>query len=732
MRLDDSSLAIIKEASPPKAYRISLSGDTITIEGEFDANGVCDVLFYSSNVEDAFDFAIDYMDHVDGLYFVDDTLTVRTVAQKQGVPSVDELLTTILKQNRNFEHRKSQFEMANGIYKCLTDNKMGIFEAPTGTGKSLAYLVPAAVYAKRYGAKVVISTNTINLQRQLVEKDLPLVASFIDVDYRIALGRSNYMCKRKLDNLMERGDVLLFESEAHNELKEFKEHSTTGLKSDFFSKKRAISEEAWELVASNSLSCAHSRCPYYKSGCFYYKARAKLENTDLIVANHHLVLSDAITQHGRVLPQFDAIVFDEAHNLEKNATNYFTKTVSTVELKRILKMLHSTTKKGSSGLLAAAEKNKITAKAIAKVNELSDFLSSASLKEGEFIYPFETDEDLEGFASSLLKRLNDLHRSLEPFKEDTDIAATRERLKEITADLEEFLQAEPTDNVAWIKSTAGYVHFNITPLGVDTALKESLYERVSSAIFTSATISVNGDFTFFKRSVGIEKAIEYVAENAFDYASATKIVITEDAPPLTSNSYEDALEFYLMELAQVAASRSLGMLVLFTSYNMLNEIHRRIANRIKKLSLQCLKQGDMDNFETLQVFKSKPSVLLATSSFWEGIDVKGKNLSILVITRLPFEVPTTPVERSRYQHMKESGINAFMEYALPKAVLKFRQGFGRLIRDKTDRGVVVVTDSRIVKKSYGVLFLNSLPEAKREVVGGEKLKMAVDSFFSDD
>ncbi len=733
MHLSEESLKIIENSQPPRFFRITVKGDTIKIIDKEGEAVFGDILIYAQDITVAYDFVVDYRNTIESLFFMDaNTKEIVQIVQRENIPQIEDLYRKISELIKNFEHRPEQLKMAREIYRCLKEGKMGIFEAPTGTGKSIAYLMASVLFAKKYKKRVIISTNTINLQRQLIEKDLPVLSAVLDFRVELALGRGNYLCRRRLDNILNRGDVFLFETEGAGRLKSFAERTKTGLRSEFLSEKIKGGEEIWELVNSSSITCAHTRCPYYKSDCFYYRAKALISSADIIIANHHLVISDVVTNKGKVLPQYEAIVFDEAHNLEKNATNYFTKTVSTAQLKQLLSRIYTSRRKKEGGLIELIDNQKTKEEIKAKVEELKELINGLHEKAtiGEKTIEENDIENLKKELSPVMELLNGLALSLKPFKDNPDIAAQIRLLDENRELLEEFLREKDPYNVRWIKVTENYIHYNITPISIDSELKERIYSEAESVIFTSATIAVEGNFNFFKRSVGAEDAFEFIMKDNFDYKKSSLLVAVGDAPPPESDNYADFLAEYIKAVAPIIKKTNAGVLVLFTSYSMLNAAYNRAIKTLSKLGLNAMKQGEMDNFEMLKLLKEKRGFLFATSSFWEGIDVKGDALSVVFITRLPFEVPSTPVEKKRYQILNSEGRNAFLEYALPKAVLKFRQGFGRLIRDRNDRGVVVVSDPRIVTKSYGKMFMNSLPDMRKEVINGSQLAKLLDRFFN--
>ncbi len=735
MRIDNSSLAILNKSEIPSLFRVNISEETVTIEEKVEGNVYGNILVFSDSMEDAFDVGVQYRDVIDYLLFFEKERQDVVVLGEPEKPvlSIEEIFGRIQKIFKDFEERKEQIKLSKEIENCLEEGKFGIFEAPTGTGKSLAYLIPSILYAKKHSLKVVVSTNTINLQRQLMEKDLPVLKNIIDFDAKVALGRSNYLCKRKADSIFKKGNLFLFEDGSYEKLKSFVNSTKTGVKAELFTSANAIDEALWESVASTSLTCAHTKCPYYKNRCFYYKARASLESADLIVANHHIVLSDALVKEAGVLPDYDAIIFDEAHNLEKNATNYFTQTVSTVEISKLLDRLYMKKKRKETGLLSEVAEDKKKTECVNELKKVKEAIEEVleffgGLKEDEITVNAENFYEFKPPINILSDAVYNLSLKLKHWKDNVDISAVAQSLSDYSNALNLFFENESSD-IKWIKKTQTYVRFNITPLSISEALRENIYERAKSIIFTSATISVNGNFDFFKKTVGVDDANEFIAKNSFDYDSTSKLVITSDTPFPDSPEYANTLSKCIVSIAKGVKDVDAGALILFTSYRMLNETYELSCEKLENLGFVVLRQGDFDNFETLKEFKKNRSFLFATSSFWEGIDVKGDALSIVFITRLPFEVPNTPVESSRYEVMKRQGVNAFFEYSLPKAVLKFRQGFGRLIRDKNDRGVILVTDSRIIRKTYGKVFVDSLPKLKKEVVKTNEIKDSVCSFF---
>jgi ATP-dependent DNA helicase DinG len=462
MRLDKQSSCLLKSSIVPSLFQVAeMSDETVSIKPlrEDDISG--NILVYSDNLDYAFDIAFEHKDKIDYLLFLDSNKgNIEIIAKPQKkLPSIDDIFNTIQKNNL-FEKRDEQIELARQIESVYENSKIGICEAPTGTGKSLAYLVPSILYAKKHQKKVLVSTNTINLQKQLIEKDIPILKKILNFSVKIALGRNNYLCKRKLDSIFSKGNIFLFENDIHKKLKNFSKQTKTGLKGDFLDKENRESDKIWDSIASSSASCAHSKCPYYRNRCFYYKARAELESADLIVANHHIVLSDALLSDAKILPEYSTIVFDEAHNLEKNATNYFTKTAASNEISYLLDKLYTKKKTKESGFLASIDDNQKKLNISRLISNAKDALNNLAenikLPNAELIDVDKKNINIiKNGVKELIKSLEDIIINLKNLKalfseeEFIDISSIMQAIEEKIFILSEFIEIDEEENIRW-------------------------------------------------------------------------------------------------------------------------------------------------------------------------------------------------------------------------------------------------------------------------------------------
>ncbi|MBX3027597.1 DEAD/DEAH box helicase family protein [bacterium] len=698
-----------------------------------------------------------------------------------------------------FEERPQQLAMLRAVATAFNDDGILSVEAGTGTGKSLAYLVPAILWSRANQQRVVISTHTINLQEQLVHKDLPLLTQRAGLEARVALvkGRGNYLCKRKAAQA-EAQPTLLVEDELLGELRQVLAWATQtadGSLADLAVRPRP---EVWEQVVSENDNCLRARCPYYSS-CFFYSARRAAAAADILVANHHLLMADLAlraevgdyTQSG-VLPPSGRVIIDEAHHLEDVATSYFGAQASLAMIERACGRLQSRRQTGKGILPAlalaldavddAADEPIATGAAhwidgrlaaacpsvVAEATDCFDALCAAfdalPLRRGdERAAKLRITEAVRdtAFWRELVERTGRLARALDAFAGDfagvleridrlsehvapqirylaTELAAVGNRLRALAEALVDFTE-DARGHCAWIERRQranGAVSLSLhrAPIAVGAQLAAALFDPFATAVLTSATLTVNGRFDFLHQRVGIdrvrlpERVDTLRVASPFAFARQALLVVPADLPEPNAAGHDAASHDAMRHV--LAATRG-GTFLLFTSYAALNRAWFELANGLRAGGYLPLRQGELSRQMLLRRFAADPrAVLFATDSFWEGVDVRGDALRCVVIARLPFRVPSEPLEEARVEAIAERGGDPFAEHTVPQAAIKLQQGFGRLIRSRSDRGCVVILDSRIASKAYGQVFLASLPPARRVIGPTRQVLAEVEAFFA--
>ncbi len=738
-----------------------------------------------------------------GFYIVDNSLdSVYVVAEPvelhQRTPLDEEQLAghlapggTLSRLYPLYEERESQVAMLRLVCKSFNGDELCAAEAGTGVGKSLAYLLPAISWALRNKERVVVSTNTINLQQQLMDKDIPLVKRILGEDPKVVLvkGRRNYLCLHRLNETLD--ELSLFEEQDPEILaiREWARTTETGSRTDlsFFP-----SEESWSRVCSEADACLGLRCSH-REGCFVLKARREASSAQVLVANHHLLFSDlAFRLAGSgfddpaVLPPFRRVVFDEAHNIEKAATSFFSQSFSRFALQRFLGRLHRRVggtrgARGGGDALASGEagsgrgrvrghiaalsrllgRNALTGKAprlVDDIREEAQELDTVCLElMGDETALLLDSSSLAGFIDRVgpslaalagsIRRLGELFDELlekvsekNPPQETQNIVwdckVQLARLSGIADLCDRFRLAEPGRNdIFWLETIKGEsVRFVVTPLDIGPLMKEAVFEPIRTAVFTSATLTVSGSFSFWAGRIGLDRSVEreplfQTFPSPFNYRENVLLGVPTDAPPPDSPRYKPFLAGFI---ARALGSSGGAGLVLFTSYSLLRETFAEVQPLLASRGIRALKQGDDERSRLLDAFRAeRSSVLFATDSFWEGVDAPGETLEMVILCRLPFRVPTEPVLKARMAAIEQKGGNPFGELSLPDAVVRLRQGFGRLMRRHSDRGVVLILDSRIVTRSYGAVFLESLPRTARVIDGSEAVQGAVAEFFGE-
>jgi len=639
--------------------------------------------------------------------------------------------TGLFSASKDFEYRPQQQRMAELVGDALQKQHPLVVEAATGVGKSLAYLLPAIRRALDAKRKAIITTHTINLQEQLIHKDIPIIKKLVG-DFKAVLlkGRSNYLCPSRLKRaLAETGD--LFTSTEAAELSRLLDWADTTQDGTLSDLPFSPSSRVWSLVCSEAHACTPRKCGP-GSNCWYQTARRKLAEADVVVMNHTLFFTllssneETLPEDGNFLFPKDFVILDEAHTIENIAAKAFGIHVSESSLRFDLSRLYNPrTRKGFFSLLGEREGIELIQLALASADHFFR-AAEANCKFGTFAREFRVREP--DFIEDTLTQ--DLHRIAKITERAGDMAKNEntksevhdlgKRLIAIAASIGAWLNQEEEDHVYWAERTNGdhrTMAFHSAPIDVSPKLREIFFQPGKACVFTSATLSVGDDteLRWFRRRVGAEKALSACIESPFDFEKQMRLYLVKSMPQPGAPDFEKILSERIRHFLDLSDGRAF---VLFTSYGQMQAMADLLEDHCQERDWQLLVQGrGMARHQMLKEFKEDVhSVLFGTDSFWTGVDVPGESLSNVIITRLPFAVPDHPVTASRIEHLEQQGINAFMEYSVPEAILKLRQGVGRLIRSRKDRGMCAILDNRILSKPYGRAFLASLPECPVEVI----------------
>ena len=613
-----------------------------------------------------------------------------------------------------YEHRPGQIRMARAVQEVLEHDGALLIEAGTGTGKTWAYLIPAALSGRR----VLVSTGTRALQDQIMEKDLPALERHLGLDIHAACvkGLGNYLCLRRYNEFLRSPDATQPRfARALPVLGTWVEATKSGDRADLSS----IAEEdpIWSRIVSGSDTRIGARCDYYDD-CFVTRVRRGAESAQLIVVNHHLFFADLAlrdTGFASVLPDYDAVIFDEAHQLEDTATLFFGSRLSTAMLERLVRDARA----AIGGERGGAQHQ--TRLLDALLQQTSNFFTALPTQDngGRAPLPAESIPEKELFAlDNVLSELSASCRNVRPPRENVlQIARRADQLRDALGSL------ESPGQVSWSVGGGRGASVGSSPIDVGPLLRERLHERVPSVVFTSATLTTGGDFKFVKRRLGIESEVsEEIVESPFRYEEQVALYAPTHLPDPRSSDFVEAAAKEILELIRMSEG---GAFVLCTSLRMMRLLAKRVGD---ELDYEWFVQGDAPKQTLLDRFRDQGNaVLFATASFWEGVDVPGSALRLVIIDKLPFEVPSDPVVEARCKRLDEAGESAFMRYLVPAAALSLKQGFGRLIRTTRDRGVVAILDSRIRRKGYGKVFLRSLPPARVCDTLDEVRELLVDS-----
>lgn len=669
----------------------------------------------------------------------------------------------LAKDNLDFEIRQPQIDMAEAVIRAFNEKKLSIIEAGTGTGKSLAYLLPAAIYSQHSGKKVAIATNTISLQEQLLNKDIPQMEKLgINIRTVLMKGRSHYLCLRKLFSLDTFGELTHQDAHVLAKIYFWLSQTETGDKGELNYPPKAYN--IWRMVATDSESCIGSKCKWYARQCFFWHARRNAELADIILINHALLLSDCNTER-KILPEFTHLIIDEAHHLDKTASDHLGSQCDFFELSYFLQRIISTQKnEGFSVLgkirkyfLSLSEQEKtLSAPLVTLIDDIytkqcsimgvidnlklllgsllntskddvTEYRQTLRIKQELLNNPywkeiFEFGSNLSRDVSKialeldrLVININDLPNEIADKEQwQFEIANYIQFLRKCSATLEVFFQCDGSNEIKWLEYDGGFNNtfmIKYVPYNIGNIMKEALYDRCDTIVFTSATLTVDKKFDYYFENMGLklveERLLSLGVGTTFNYETQALVVVPSDIvnPQINETKFlNSVIEFIENVFTNVRGK----CLVLFTSHKQLRYVYQNLNLSDDVLVLAQNISGPRQKI--LQSFTLNENVcLLGANTFWEGIDLPGNLLNLLIIVKLPFLPPTYPLLEAKVERAEEEGHNAFQKVTLPGAVIRFKQGFGRLIRRKDDKGVVVVLDGRVTSKKYGLSFLRSLP-----------------------
>jgi ATP-dependent DNA helicase DinG len=602
----------------------------------------------------------------------------------------------------NYEYRRGQLQMAQAVAEAFRERQHLLVDAGTGTGKTLAYLVPAIAS----GERVVISTGTKNLQDQLYYKDIPFLAEHLGRPLRVCYmkGRANYLCRQKVYDMEHRPALHgLEEVEEFAKIREWERETETGDRSEL----AALPENSplWPKLDARRETCTGQKCPQFDR-CFITQMHTRALESDLVIVNHHLFFADLAVResdYASILPSYSAAIFDEAHELKDVASNYFGLAISNYRVEELVRDAEQAlrlTNRMSRELHRALQR---------LLEQMLLFFALFPPAEGRFGFD-DRPQFLEGnfdAYSALQNALLAVRSELQGLTEKPEeVHNLLRRIAELRDDLTFLMESRDRRFVFWYERRGRGVFLQATPIDVSPILSERLFDRVDTVVLTSATLAVGGSFEFARARLGVRRCRELLLEPHFDYERQALLYLPSALPDPNDPGFPEAAAAEVARILECSRGRAF---VLCTSFQQMRQIYERVQGKVR---YPLLLQGTAPKRALLEQFQSPEmagAVLFATASFWQGVDVPGSQLSCVIIDRLPFAVPTDPVVRARVENTREAGGNPFYEYQVPEAVIALKQGFGRLIRSRMDRGVLALLDNRILTRSYGKVFLESLP-----------------------
>ncbi len=627
----------------------------------------------------------------------------------------------IAKHHKDYEYRLGQIKMAEAVLRAFEEKKHLIVEAGTGTGKTLAYLVPAIAAALGQKKRIIISTGTKNLQEQLMEKDIPFLQKVMPKKFTAAYmkGRSNYACLYRIAKA-ENQPILegLDEMDSFEEIRHWARESATGDRAELVNLPENLS--FWGRINAKSETCLGQKCPDFEP-CYITRMRQRADEADIVIVNHHLFFADLNirgNEYGRVLPDYSAVIFDEAHLIEDIAADYFGFQVSTFQIDELMR---DSDNLPITDAIATRDLTKLAARIIGLADQFWTRFVQGRTQDGRFpllpnsfaqkigsgeIAPTPLGEAYFALDSALER----LETAIDVYAEKmTEAESLLRRVRQTRFDLDFICSQAEKNYVYWLERRGRGMFLRASPIDVSTLLQEKLFDKLETVVMTSATLSTNGKFNFIKDRLGLDnsKTDTLLAPSSFDYEKQAIIYLPKAMPEPRAPEFNQMAANEIIKLLNVTNGRAF---VLSTSLSAMNMLYELVSMRV---NYPCFVQGSMAKAGLLDKFRRTPNaVLFATSSFWQGVDVQGEQLSCVIIDKLPFAVPTDPIVAARTRFIDDNGGKSFFDYSVPQAVITLKQGIGRLIRSSSDRGVIALLDSRLKTKGYGKDFLNSLPRCK--------------------